>query len=444
MKKRAGSFKAIVSRFQAAKSEIVTAPDAWLKQTANAVRTGASRVAGQIKGIVQNPLAAAFGLTRHEIVYNQLTRDYFKTAASKVEGFSILAIHGLAISSAVPYSYIVRDLVNNFGAKNDYAVMNNLSQYLVLTAGVTVLNGVRTLISKNAIQSLNTHAKKKLGRVAVGLSKQGIDLKAIQVMQRLTDIENFNNFSVQLGLESTTSLIGVVQFGALLLSLYPPLLAFTVAYCAADNYLTYAFTKGLAPWSNQMASLQDKSRVAAQYLGRNPDALKEFDNSVDEQDRVGRRINFISSIQDSLTTVLDRGAMVYPYLFGMHDYFKDSLGVVQQQGDVARGFLAAGSIYRRERDAINKVTCSLSRLNAFLNGKVPDENVSEQVQRDVPTHARKSVINRLADALAPFGNLPHHQPAAKITPPAPQELPVRLIHPAGVQHKLWKGESINR
>src|SRR5277367_5996912 len=141
----------------------------------------------------------AFRLAHYEIVYNDLFSDYCKSWHGKGAILAILATHGVAIWSAVPFSNVARDILNDLAQMNGPAMGRDMGRFMLLTAGATVLNAARAKISKNAGLSATTSAKKNLVRRIIELRKRGIDTEHLQPGQRLSDIEALVQSATQLG-----------------------------------------------------------------------------------------------------------------------------------------------------------------------------------------------------------------------------------------------------
>src|ERR1700722_3079253 len=116
----------------------------------------------------------AFRLAHYEIVYNDLFSDYCKSWHGKGATLAILATHGVAIWSAVPFSNVARDIMNDLAQMNGTAMGHDMARFMLLTAGATVLNAARAKISKNAGLSATTSAKKNLVRSIIELRKRGV------------------------------------------------------------------------------------------------------------------------------------------------------------------------------------------------------------------------------------------------------------------------------
>jgi len=355
----------------------------------------------------------AFRLAHYEIVYNELFSDYCKSWHGKGATLAILATHGVAIWSAVPFSNVARDIMNDLAQMNGTAMGHDMARFMLLTAGATVLNAARSKISKNAGVSATTSAKKNLVRSIIELRKRGVDTEYLQPGQRLTDIEALVQSATQLGLGSMASIISLIQFGIMLYLLCPTLLGITIAYCALDNWLTHIFTRGLEALSNAEASLQDKCRVEIQFLARSGEAeVERLFKLFDGLNRIGRKKATIAAIQDCLTTIIERGAQIYPLIFGTQAYFafssRTNLGIVQQQGEVARGFLSASALYRTERNMFNQLLCAMQRLCACLKGKLPVEETTELPLEMIvgAQQKRRSLVSKIRRDLFPWGNLP--------------------------------------
>lgn len=388
-------FKAIASAFRAAGSEVARfarhAP-AW-------TFTFFQRAAE-----IANPLRVLFRLAGEDNTH-QKTRDnligpYFKTWQSKLGAAAVNASNAIIVyASGYIFNPIVGDMWRHAGNWN--LLNNDLARLALATAQVLFLYGVRDVVLGINQACLTNFAKDKYTDIMGDLSKKH-DLKTLQAEQGLNDIDTLVCTGSGMGLAANTSVVNLGVFSVVIWGLRPQALFITAGFCLLNDLVVWKLSKGTIPLLSKRAIIANATRVKFRDL--TPDNLseqkKELKKGYREMLYLDVQVALINAGLGILNFGFDMAGKCIPFLGSME------VGNLAKLNDAVGNVRAAMGMPAASLNTYNIVKATLTRLESFQNGEIPEMQSQKTVQGKALKTKFISIRSFLASVLSPPRTIP--------------------------------------